>query len=109
MLIVSVIGIIQDINTAVTMDLKNAGNLIYLIGEFKNESTLVPDVPQSSPQVYRTLHQAIQTGIVKSVHDLSEGGLAVAAAEMCIGGCLCIGLHIEIFSLFYQINSFFLV
>jgi phosphoribosylformylglycinamidine synthase len=48
----------------------------------------VPDVSQTAPAVYRTLHQAMQNGWVLSCHDLSEGGLAVAAAEMCIGGRL---------------------
>jgi phosphoribosylformylglycinamidine synthase len=70
------------------MDLKEAGNLIYLVGEFSAGQTSVPDVTPSTPQVYRALHKAIRIGLVRSAHDLSEGGLAVAAAEMCIGGRL---------------------
>jgi phosphoribosylformylglycinamidine synthase len=40
------------------------------------------------------LHAAIKKDLVRSAHDLSEGGLAVAAAEMCIGGRL--GLSIDL-------------
>jgi phosphoribosylformylglycinamidine synthase len=87
-LLISAIGIIHDVNQAITMDLKTAGNFIYLVGDFSTEPKYVPDVPASTPQVYRALHHAIASGLVKSAHDLSEGGLAVAAAEMCIGGRL---------------------
>jgi phosphoribosylformylglycinamidine synthase len=94
-LLISAIGIIEDVNQAVTMDLKAAGNLVYLVGSHLPLTTYhsVPDVPQDAPKIYRALHQAIQNGLVKSCHDLSEGGLAVAAAEMCIGGRL--GMEID--------------
>ncbi len=110
-LLISAIGIIHDINTAVTMDLKAAGNFIYLVGSDElsvNSDQFVPDVRDEAPQIYRALHQAIQHGFVKSAHDLSEGGLAVAAAEMCIGGRL--GLEINITSnLFTEVNGCLLV
>src|SRR5260221_3606985 len=108
-LLISAIGIIHDVNTAVTMDLKNSDNLVYLIGDFKNAQGTIPDVPQSSPQVYRALHQAIQNGIIKSAHDLSEGGLAIAAAEMCIGGRLGMKLDTESSALFNEVNGCLLV
>jgi len=90
-LLISAIGIIDDVNQAVTMDLKEAGNALYLVGSEQlsvSSHQSVPDVPKTAPAVYRALHKAIQHGLVKSCHDLSEGGLAVAAAEMCIGGRL---------------------
>src|SRR5262249_54267412 len=43
------------------------------------------DVPQA-PALFRALHTAITQGLVRSCHDLSEGGLAVAAAEMAFAG-----------------------
>jgi phosphoribosylformylglycinamidine synthase subunit PurSL len=101
-LLISAIGLIDDVRQAVTMDLKEAGNDIYLIGEFQpvfggshfslvesqsiNEE--VPDLGDITAKMYRALHQAIAAGLIRSAHDLSEGGLAVAAAEMCIGGRL---------------------
>ncbi|MBI3168738.1 MAG: phosphoribosylformylglycinamidine synthase subunit PurL [Chloroflexi bacterium] len=90
-LLISAIGVVQDVSKSVTMDLKEAGNVVYLVGSNQLSvisDQLVPDVPKETLQVYRALHQAIQNGLVKSCHDLSEGGLAVAAAEMCIGGRL---------------------
>lgn len=108
-LLISAIGMIYDINKAVTMDLKTAGNHLYLIGDYLTEQKTVPDVPQSSLQVYRALHLAIQNGLVKSCHDLSEGGLAVTAAEMCIGGRLGMELQFEEATLFTEVNGCLLV
>lgn len=101
-LLISAIGIIEDVNTAVTMDLKTAGNILYLLGETKPEfagshfnlcggdiqNSTVPDSPKYAPALYRALHQTIKNKLVRACHDLSEGGLAVAIAEMCIGGRL---------------------
>ncbi|OIO84863.1 MAG: hypothetical protein AUK01_07945 [Anaerolineae bacterium CG2_30_57_67] len=90
-LLISALGIIDDVNTAITMDLKKTGNALYLLGSQQLaviRDSSVPEVPKTAPAVYRALHQAIQSGLVRSCHDLSEGGLAVAAAEMCIGGRL---------------------
>ncbi|MBI5962248.1 MAG: phosphoribosylformylglycinamidine synthase subunit PurL, partial [Chloroflexi bacterium] len=110
-LLISAIGIIQNINTAVTMDLKAAGNVVYLVGSKQlsvNSDQSVPNVREETPQVYRALHRAIQHGLIKSAHDLSEGGLAVSAAEMCIGGRL--GLEINTTSnLFNEVNGCLLV
>ena len=110
-LLISAIGIIEDVSQAITMDLKVVGNAVYLIGEFRpvfggshfnliqgnggivNRET-VPHVSQTSPQVYQGFHQAVLATLVQSAHDLSEGGLAVAAAEMCIGGRL--GLELDL-------------
>lgn len=91
-LLISALGVVNDVSQSVTMDLKEAGNSIYLIGEFSPNEKSVPDVPPSSLQVYRALHQAIKHRLVCSAHDLSQGGLAVAAAEMCIGGRLGINV-----------------
>ena len=106
-LLISALGIMEDVNKAVTMDLKEAGNEIYVIGKFEpvfggshyslvmneknNEST--PVVHEITPQVYKALHRAMNDGLIRSAHDISEGGLAVAAAEMCIGGRLGIKLE----------------
>lgn len=108
-LLISAIGIVQDVTQSVTMDLKEAGNLIYLVGEFSPEQQSVPGVPSSTRDVYRALHQAIRGGLVKSAHDLSEGGLAVTAAEMCIGGRLGMQLNIETSWAFTEVNGCLLV
>ena len=48
----------------------------------------VPQPDPDAPDRYRRLHRAIRDGLVRACHDLSEGGLAVALAEMCIAGRL---------------------
>jgi len=109
-LLISVLGQIEDVSRAVTMDFKEARNVVYLAGEFSptlvgpstdptEVLTQIPgDVPapsRSAPLVYVCLHRAMQAGLVRACHDLSEGGLAVAAAEMCIGGRLGVAITIE--------------
>jgi phosphoribosylformylglycinamidine synthase subunit PurSL len=89
-LLISAIGLIDDVNQAVTMDAKEAGNVVYFLnadGGMQNR--------ESAPAMYRGLHQAMLLGLVRACHDVSEGGLAVAAAEMCIGGRLGMSLTIE--------------
>ena len=106
-LVITAIGHVPDVNTVVTPDLKQPGNVVVLIGttacEFGgshfakvNETaaaSTVPAVDPGAPARYRRLHQILRTGRVLACHDVSEGGLAVALAEMAIGGRL--GLSID--------------
>jgi len=102
-LLISALGMMDDITKSVTMDLKEAGNTTYLVGDFAPvfggshfDATIdeaIPQVSKITPQVYKVLHNAINAGLIRSAHDISEGGLAVTAAEMCIGGRL--GLDIN--------------
>jgi phosphoribosylformylglycinamidine synthase subunit PurSL len=108
-LLISAISIVHDVNKAITMDLKEENNLIYLIGDFAGEQKTVPDVPKSALQVYKAIHQVINNGLVKSAHDLSEGGLGVAIAEMCIGGRLGAEINFEESNLFNEVNGCLLV
>ena len=99
-LLISAIGQVADVHTCVTMDLKRAGNQVYLVGTTRDEMggshySLVnklaggrlPHVDlQQAPRIFTALHSAISQSLVKSCHDLSEGGLAVAAAEMAFAG-----------------------
>jgi phosphoribosylformylglycinamidine synthase II len=107
-LLISALGIIPDIRKAVTMDLKSPGNPVYIIGETKDEmggshylemlgfaGGSVPgvDVAQAKKS-YDALINAMDAGYVRACHDCSEGGFAVAAAEMAFAGNL--GLHMDI-------------
>ncbi|PJF29356.1 MAG: phosphoribosylformylglycinamidine synthase [Phototrophicales bacterium] len=100
-LVISAVGIVSDVEKTVTMDLKHADNALYLIGQTRYEfggshyallyGQQGGKVPQANPNaltILRKLHTAIQNGWIASCHDLSEGGLGVAIAEMCIGGRL---------------------
>lgn len=101
-LLISAIGQIADVRNCVTMDLKNAGNVLYLVGQTKDElggshfalvneltGGNVPRVDlKLAPKVFAAVHKAICERLVRSCHDLSEGGLATAAAEMAFAGGL---------------------
>ncbi len=106
-LLVSSMGIVPDIDAAVTMDLKAPGDALYIVGETRPElggslyhrlhGVLGSSVPAPVPdavETMRALHKAMRQGLVKACHDLSEGGLAVAAAEMAFAGRL--GLQVDL-------------
>jgi phosphoribosylformylglycinamidine synthase len=98
-LLVSSMAIVPDVRETVTMDLKNAGDPVYIVGETRAElgaslyyrlhggmGTGVPAPVPDAIETMRALHRAIRGGLVRACHDLSEGGLAVAAAEMAFAG-----------------------
>ncbi len=103
-LLISAMGIVPDVTKSVTSDFKRAGNGIYLLGETRAEHYgiheghglvahaelpgMIPDLLRGAPAVYRAYHEAVRSGLVQACHDCSEGGFALALAEMCIGGGL---------------------
>jgi len=106
-LLISAIGVIPDVTKGVSMDAKQAGNRLYLVGLTKQElggsayyaaqgflGSLVPQVDlKTAPLLLRAVSEAIAKGLVVSAHDCSEGGLGVAAAEICFAGGL--GLELD--------------
>ena len=65
-----------------------------------------------APKIFRDLHHAIKQGLILSCHDLSEGGLAVAAAEMAFAGGVGVEINLKGGStseLFSESNTRFLV
>jgi phosphoribosylformylglycinamidine synthase len=102
-LLISAIGRVPDVRRCVTMDLKEPGNLLFLAGLTKTElggSTWLvtfemelagraPKVDlEQGPRLARAVFEAISAGLVRACHDLSDGGLAAALAEMAIAGGL---------------------
>jgi phosphoribosylformylglycinamidine synthase len=92
---------VPNADAVVTPDFKQSGNVLILLGrtlcEFGgshlamlNEVAggVVPSFDDAAPSRYQLLHEAILNGDVKSCHDISEGGIAVAVAEMAIAGRL---------------------
>jgi phosphoribosylformylglycinamidine synthase II len=126
-LLISGIGIIDEVYAAVTMDFKAEGSTVYLIGRTQDEmggshfhlllgggsGEAAPGLPEYAPALYQCLHQAMRKGLVLACHDLSEGGLAVAAAEMCIAGRIGLTLDLDdedtTLALFGESNARFLV
>ncbi|HEY7427140.1 MAG TPA: AIR synthase-related protein, partial [Gemmataceae bacterium] len=101
-LLISALGRVPDVRRCVTMDLKEPGNLLFLVGVTKDEmggshyhlvcgaegGTVPRPNVELAPRIFHQLHEAIRSGLVRSCHDLSEGGLAVAVAEMAFAGDL---------------------
>ena len=133
-LLISAMGIVEDVKRSVSMDFKQAGDLIYVVGETKNEmggsayldtkgfvGNSVPKVePVKAKKLMEKLSQASEKGLVKACHDCSEGGIGVAVAEMAFAGGL--GAEIKMksipvnekigrddFILFSESNSRFIV
>jgi phosphoribosylformylglycinamidine synthase II len=119
-LLISAVSVIDDASATIDMSLKTPGNLLYLIGQTRYEmaSTYYGEVidPDSFDQLFPhagvpqvdlikarptmiALGNAIRQRLVRACHDLSEGGLLVAAAEMALAGQLGVNLdttHITI-------------
>jgi phosphoribosylformylglycinamidine synthase len=100
-LVVTAVAHVPDAGAAVTSDLKRAGNRLLLVGSavpvwggshvdliFGVSGDPVPAPDPHAPERYRRLHAVLASGRIAACHDLSEGGLAVAVAEMAIGGRL---------------------
>jgi phosphoribosylformylglycinamidine synthase len=106
-LLFSLFGDHPDVRFSATSDFKHAGDRIYLVGSsaqemgacelayMMQENGLAEGIGGEVPQLlhpeknlvtYRALSETIRQGWVRTAHDCSEGGLAVALAEMCIGG-----------------------
>src|SRR5205823_5413633 len=114
-LLISAVAVIEDVAQTVDMSLKAAGNLLYLVGRTRDELagshyaqvvgqamfehffpyTAVPEVDISHGyDIMKAVGLAIRKGLVCSCHDISEGGLAVALAEMAIAGSL--GVRVDL-------------
>jgi len=133
-LLITAIGVIPDVRKTVSMDVKQPGNIIYIVGQTRPElggseyyrlkgfmGKTVPKVRvNQARKIMSSIIKAMDSGCVWSCHDLSEGGLAVAAAEMSFGGGYGIDLYLKNvlrtrgmgrndFILFSESNSRFLV
>ncbi|MBI5678135.1 MAG: phosphoribosylformylglycinamidine synthase, partial [Planctomycetes bacterium] len=99
-LLISAISVMDDVRNAVSMDIKEPGNLVYLVGLTRPElggshyyhihgykGNNIPKVDAVlGKKIMNTISQATKQRIIRSCHDCSEGGLAVAAAEMAFAG-----------------------
>lgn len=76
-LLISAVSLIDDGANCITMDLKQERSTLYLIGgtEFDFAGAI---------EIHRTAARLIREGIVTAVHDVSDGGVLVAATEMCM-------------------------
>lgn len=95
--IISCVGKLDNVMHAVTLDLKQPDSFLLLIGARKDEcggsvyyalhhelgaQLPKPDLAKFSAEIH-ALHSCIQEGLILAAHDISEGGIAIALAEMC--------------------------
>ena len=115
-LLVTSLAKLEDIQKTVTMDLKRAGDLVYILGETSNElgaseylrylgekeqgasylGNRVPKVDlEKAKSLYKALSTAIEKGIVQSAHTPTLGGLGVALAQVAFAGMLGLDLDLS--------------
>jgi phosphoribosylformylglycinamidine synthase II len=96
------IGILSHFKHTTSIDLKRAGNKLFVLGHTYRDlgGSLYMErmgkegerVPQADPEILKAsaelLVTAIEKGLVRAAHDCSEGGIGVALAEMCFAGRL---------------------
>ena len=96
----SVLGSMPNVGNAVSSDFKSPGEVIYILGftgrelagsevasELNAACVRVPQVDATTAKArYKALYAAIGARAVSACHDLSDGGLGVALAEMALGG-----------------------
>jgi len=107
-LLFSVLARMPDVRHAVTMDVKQPGDLVFVLGETRAElggseyyalhGAIGNRVPQVEAQRARTLYEALsramQSGLVSACHDCSDGGFGITAAEMAFAGGL--GMQLDL-------------
>jgi len=110
-LLISGVGIVGDIERCVTMDAKRAGNALVIVGFTHGrmggshrlmlgtlagcDATLPQVDLKAGPVTARAVAGCIESGLVASAHDCSEGGVLVAAAEMAFAGDLGLKLDLQ--------------
>jgi len=108
--VIGMLGIIDEVEHITTQWFKDEGDLIILLGENKEEldgSEYLKVIYQKilgSPEIDLGLEKGVQDtclegirkGLIKSAHDCSEGGLAVALAECCVTGPRSVGAAVDL-------------
>lgn len=106
-LLISSIGVIDDVYKTVTPEFKKGGDLIFLLGDTNNElggseyfkmisnnnpnkiGTVTPKVNlEKNIKIYKALEKAISKGLVNSAISINSGGLGIALAKSSIAGML---------------------
>lgn len=83
--VIGMMGLIEGDRTHCTMDFKDTGDIVVLLGVNKEEHSDCPEFDlELEKSVQKTCLEAINLGIIKSAHDTSEGGLACAVSECAI-------------------------
>jgi len=108
---IGMVGVLDDLSHRTTPFFKKEGDLIFLVGETREElggSEYLKEIHQQLKGPIPTIDlkreksiqdfvlQAIRKGLIQGAHDLSEGGLALALAECCICGADPLGAQVKL-------------
>jgi phosphoribosylformylglycinamidine synthase len=108
-LLISAMGVIENVERTVTMPFKNSGNKVFVLGITRNElggsvfakiknikGGVAPSVyPKESKVLMKKIYQAINKGFIEACHDCSEGGIAVAISEMAFACGKGVNINID--------------
>ena len=129
-LVITALGILPEVSKCISSSFKEVGSSIYLIGETKQElggseyyalkGNMAGEVPKldarSAASLYRAVNKATDQTFVMACHDISQGGMAVALAEMCFASSLGAEITLSkspqedfVSQLFSETNSRFLM
>jgi phosphoribosylformylglycinamidine synthase len=107
-MLISALGLVNNASKARTMDAKQAGNALFIVGQTTPDlggshlakltginGGAIPKVDlDAGPANAKAVASLIDQRLVQSAHDCSDGGLLVAAAEMAFAGS--VGLDLEL-------------
>ena len=82
-LLISALGMVDDVTRCVTADLRQPGSALAVISAPADAVGLGP-----AARLHAAMARWIAAGCARAVHDVSDGGLAAALAEMCLAGGL---------------------
>ncbi|MBN2406583.1 MAG: phosphoribosylformylglycinamidine synthase subunit PurL [Elusimicrobia bacterium] len=99
-LLITCVAPVDDVSRAPGSDFKEEGNFIYAVGDTYDETGcslfsatagleggVLPRLREGvSVKTLLAVQEAVSRGLFRSCHDMSEGGLALALAEMCFSG-----------------------
>jgi phosphoribosylformylglycinamidine synthase subunit PurSL len=117
-LLISSIGVVNDITKTVSLDAKIPGDLVYVLGETYDElggseylamlgdkiGNTVPKVDaEKNKKLYYAFYQAIEKELIASSLSVTRGGLAAALAKKAVGGML--GLEVTLKNIPGQTSS----
>jgi len=89
-LLISAVGLVDDVRRCVSMDLKQPGDVLVVASAPVDRVGL-----EEARTLHHRVYELIATGKVKAAHDVSDGGIAVTIAEMCIASNLGASVHLS--------------
>jgi len=108
---IGMLGLIDDLDKIMTCGFKNEGDIIYLLGNDREElggseylkqvhNLIAGDAPiidiEEEKRLQKAVLSAIRQGIINSAHDCSEGGIAITIAEKAISSSDNLGAEIKL-------------